>query len=177
VFVEQERTKSELGGALSAYLLEEIHNNYHDWSTGSSVLIVLQREAQRQAPGEWRWRWPFSGRAKFDQASQITRLSFALNNVLPSQIRAVLHLPAGTNIVTASRKELQQAASSRQFETRFPHNEGYIAVSQGGFNVNKTETIFYIDHFCGLCGGGAYVLMRKVNGTWRVVEEHSTWIS
>src|SRR5215467_1070378 len=37
-----------------------------------------------------------------------------------------------------------------------------------GLNLTKSEAIFYIDHFCGLCGGGGYIVMRKVNGQWRV---------
>ena len=44
--------------------------------------------------------------------------------------------------------------------------------------LGKSEAIFYIDHFCGLCwGGGSYILMRKANGVWPVVDQHSAWVS
>jgi hypothetical protein len=33
-----------------------------------------------------------------------------------------------------------------------------------GFNPSRTQAVFYIDHFCGLCGGGRYVLMEKIYG-------------
>lgn len=46
-----------------------------------------------------------------------------------------------------------------------------------GFNLTRTEAVFYIDHFFGLCGGGRYVLMEKVNGGWLVRDEHYTRIS
>jgi hypothetical protein len=54
---------------------------------------------------------------------------------------------------------------------------GFITLSGIGFDVSGTQAVFYIDHFCGLCGGGRYVLMEKVNGAWHVREEQYTWIS
>ncbi len=58
---------------------------------------------------------------------------------------------------------------------------GYFAVSQPGLNFSNTEAILYIDHGCvrtgDLCGGGGYILMRKVNGVWSVVDQFSTWVS
>lgn len=45
----------------------------------------------------------------------------------------------------------------------------------------KTELLFgilYTNHFCGgLCGGGEYILVRKVNGVWRIVYQPDTWMS
>jgi hypothetical protein len=64
------------------------------------------------------------------------------------------------------------------FQTKFPNNLGYFVVSHAGLSPSKTEAILYVAHFCpGLCGGGAYFLMRKVNGVWSVVDRHVTWIS
>ena len=64
------------------------------------------------------------------------------------------------------------------FEARFPDNFGYFVVSHVGLNLNKTEALLYVDHFCGgLCGGGEYVQMRKVDGVWHVVDQHGTWVS
>jgi hypothetical protein len=54
---------------------------------------------------------------------------------------------------------------------------GYITLSGVGFNLNRTQAVFYINHFCGLCGGGRYVLMEKANGKWEVTAENYTWIS
>jgi hypothetical protein len=66
---------------------------------------------------------------------------------------------------------------SADFHERFAHNMGYVALSGVGFSENRTEAVFYIDHFCGLCGGGRYVWMEKVGGSWKVRAEHYTWIS
>jgi hypothetical protein len=85
--------------------------------------------------------------------------------------------PAKGSHVAVLRSELEQTQSSGEFQTRFPKSLGYIAVSRAGFNLNKTEAIFYLDHFCSLCGGGRYVLMRKPAGIWKIMDEHSTWVS
>jgi len=174
--VEQRRTQAELGAVLSAYLSDEVLHNAHDWGSGRDIQIILQREAQQ--PGTWRWRWSllFDRRVRFPQASFLTRTSFVVSNAVASDIRAELHLPRGVDSVIVSHRELEQSQSS-DFQQRFPHNLGYIAVSQPGFNFNKTEAILYIDHFCGLCGGGGYILMQKVSGVWHVVDQHSTWVS
>jgi hypothetical protein len=173
---EQRRTQAEVGAVLSAYLSDEVLNNAHDWGSGRTIQIILQREAQQ--PGTWRGRWSllFDRRLRFPQASFVTRISFVVSNAVASDIRAELHLPRGVDSVVVGRSELERSQSS-DFQQRFPNNLGYIAVSQPGFNLSKTEAILYIDHFCGLCGGGGYILMRKVRGVWRLVEQHSTWVS
>lgn len=175
-FVEQRRAHPEVGAVLSAYLSDEVLHNAHDWGSGRGIQIILQREAQQ--PGTWRWRWSllFDRRVRFPQASLVTRISFVVSNAVASEIRAELRLPRGVDSVVVSRRELEQSQSS-DFQQRFPNNLGYIAVSQPGFNFNKTEAILYVDHFCGLCGGGGYILMRKVNGVWRVLDQHNTWVS
>lgn len=47
-----------------------------------------------------------------------------------------------------------------------------VALYGVGFNPTRNQAVFYIDHFCALCGGGRYGLMEKVDGTWRVRDEH-----
>jgi hypothetical protein len=174
--LEQRRTQAEMGAVMSAYLSDEVLHNAHDWGSGRGTQIILQREAQQ--PGTWRGRWIllFDQDLRFPQTSFVTRTSFVVNNVFASNIRAELRLPNGVDSVVVSRSELQRSEPS-DFQKQFPNNLGYIAVSQPGLNLSKTEAILYIDHFCGLCGGGGYILMRKVNGAWRVVDQHFTWVS
>jgi hypothetical protein len=175
-FVERRRTHVEVGAVLTAYLSDEVLHNAHDWGSGRDIRIILQREAQQ--PGTWRWRWSllFDQRVRFPQSSFVTRTSFVVSNAVASDIQAELHLPRGMDSVVVTRRELEQS-QSRDFQQRFPNNFGYIAVSQPGFNFDKTEAILYVDHFCGLCGSGGYILMRKVSGVWHVVDQHSTWVS
>src|SRR6476660_6517230 len=175
--IEQRRSEAVLETALSGYLSDSVVRDAHDWGTGRRVLIVLQREAQE--PGMWRLRWlyPFDKRLRFAPSSLMTRCSFVLSNLFPGEHKLLLQLPRGVSFVSVNRTLLDKAASSNEFDARFPDNLGSIAVSRAGVNLSETEAIFYIDHFCGLCGGGRYVLMRKITGTWKVIDEHYTWIS
>jgi hypothetical protein len=176
IALEHRRTESEMGTILSAYLSDEVLQNAHDWGSGRGVQIVIQREAQ--SPGNWRWRWSWllDRRSLFPDSSRTSRISFFLTNVFSADVQAELHLPRGVKSVFVSRKELERTEPN-DFRTGFPNNLGYVAVSHVGLNLTQSEAIFYIDHFCGLCGGGGYVLMRKVNGVWHVADQHSTWVS
>lgn len=112
----------------------------------------------------------------FTQSSRITRASFFLNGVFSTSTSTDLRLPSGARAVLVNRSDLGTKTSD--FEARFPNNLGFFVVSHVGLNLNRTEALLFIDHFCGgLCGGGGYVLMRKVNGVWHVVERHMTWVS
>ncbi|HEX2712963.1 MAG TPA: hypothetical protein VHM88_12255 [Candidatus Acidoferrales bacterium] len=54
------------------------------------------------------------------------------------------------------------------FYARYPRSRGYIQVSAVGFNSDKTTAIVYVGHSCGgLCGGGTYHLLEKIDGKWR----------
>jgi len=174
--LEQRRTQAEMGTILSAYLSDEVLHNVHDWGSGHGVQMIVQLEAQ--SPGNWRWRWSFllDRGSWFPESSRTSRISFFLSNVFSTDVRAELHLPSGVKPIFVSRQELERTEPN-DFQSRSGNNLGYVAVSHVGLNLTNSEAIFYIDHFCGLCGGGGYVLMRKVNGVWRVAAQHSTWVS
>ena len=189
--VEQRRTQAETGAVLSALFSQGVLHDMDKWgAAGRTVEIVIQRnpdcrlcegggsESDRQF---WfgrslKSRVSLLSDAWFAQSSRITRASFFLNSVVSTDISTDLRLPSGARAVFVNRSDLGTKTSD--FEARFPNNLGYFVVSHVGLNLNKTEALLYIDHFCGgLCGGGDYVLMRKVNGVWHVVERHMTWVS
>jgi hypothetical protein len=118
-----------------------------------------------------------SAKRGLKEAFDTTRASFYFSNVFSTDIQTKLNLPRGVQSFFISRRELQ-GNNPNEFQTRFPNNFGYFVVSHAGLNLSKTEAILYVDHFCGgLCGGGGYFLMQKINGVWRVVDEHVTWVS
>lgn len=54
-----------------------------------------------------------------------------------------------------------------EFYRRYPETRGFATFSRVGFNDDKTQALVYQAHSCGgLCGGGAYVLLVKINGVW-----------
>lgn len=186
--VERKRTQSENGAVLSAFFSQEALHEIDSWRAERTVEIVIQRDPDcRLCSGDefdkqfWfapslRSRWNTLSNSWFAQSSRITRTSFFLNSVFSADISTDLRLPTGARAVFVNADDLRVRTSD--FEARFPNNLGYFVVSRIGLNLNKTEALLYIDHFCGgLCGGGEYVLMRKVNGVWLVADQLGTWVS
>jgi hypothetical protein len=64
-----------------------------------------------------------------------------------------------------------------RWEALFPQSMGYTVLSAVGFNADQTQALLQADHFCGLCGHGGYILLRKVNGRWVIEAEAGSWIS
>src|SRR6476619_6099357 len=182
-FCELRRTQAEMDAVLSDIFNVPRHS-VPGVGSERRIQIILMREAQ--APGtrpggqaRARLSLLFDENLRFSQASLITRYSFLLTNAVPTDIRVDLQLLRGAGIVVLSNSELDHMTRS-DFLQRFPDNQNLeeISISQLGFNFSKTEAILYFDRSCaGLCGGGGYILMRKADGVWRIVDEHNTWIS
>ena len=172
-WVEQERNKPEEYKVFSAYLSEGLLNDAHDWSTGGPVQVVVGDKTI--SGGNWRFRffYLFDRRVNFGELQTSTRASYLVRNLFRSCIESKFSLP--TRAIACVTPEGEY--SSPSFQEKFPSNMGLVVLSGVGFNPSKTQAVFYINHFCGLCGGGRYVLMEKIGGAWRVRDEHYTWIS
>jgi len=188
--VEQRRTQAETGAVLSAFFSQETLNDMQNVDAERPITIVVMRnpdcrmclvdgsgaDTQSWFAPSLRSRGSSLSDVWFAQSSRITRASFFLNSVFSTDVSTDLHLPSGARAAFVNASELGTKTSD--FEANFPNNLGYFVVSRVGLNLNKTEALLYIDHFCGgLCGGGEYVLMRKLNGVWRVVDHHGTWVT
>jgi hypothetical protein len=185
--VEQRRTQAETGAVLSALFCQGVLRDVDQWGAGRTIEILIQRKPDCRICPRWfdgqSWfarslksRASLVSDAWFAQSSRLTRTSFFLNSVFSTDLNTAMRLPSGARAVFVNPSDLGTEASD--FEARFPNNLGYFVVSHIGLNLKKTEALLYVEHFCpGLCGGGGYVLMRKANGVWHVVDRHSTWVS
>jgi hypothetical protein len=170
---ERTRGAEQEYAVYSAYLSEGILNDPHDRSVGPSIYVVIEDRTEARATLRWWLMYSMDGRVGFEHLQPTTRFSFVFRNLFQTRLQSKIQLPGRARAVLASMSEIE----ATDFQQRFPHNMGYIAISGVGFNRDQTQAVFYIDHFCGLCGGGRYVTMEKVNGSWHVREEHYTWIS
>jgi hypothetical protein len=157
--VEQRRAQAQTGAVLSAFFSQEV---LHDMDTGSRVEIVIQRHPKCWFCGEvgdvlgqsWfarslKLRQISLSDPWFARSSRVTRLSFFVNSIFSVDISTDLRLPPGARAVFLDPTELKITKN----------DWGFFVVSHIGLNLNKTEALFYFDHFCpGLCGGGEYVL-------------------
>jgi len=68
----------------------------------------------------------------------------------------------------------------RTFNTRHPDSHGWVELSAVGFDSSKTVAIVYVGHHCGgLCGGGTFHVLQKIDGKWMPVKWGSfcMWVS
>ncbi len=175
-WVEQRRNAGEEYAVYSAYLLEGLANDAHNWPPGEPAHVVI--EDTTRAGGNWRLPglYILDSRVRFKLLQTSTLASYLVRNLFHTRILPKFVLPYRATVVLASKSDIDLYPSP-EFQRRFPRNSGFIVLSGVGFNLSRTQAVFYIDDYCGLCGGGEYVLMEKVNGSWRVRDQHSTWIS
>jgi len=176
--MELRRNATEEYAVYSAYLSEGLLNDAHDWSVGGPIRVVIEDRTKVRGDLIFSLLYVLDKRAKFDGLQKSARASYLVRNLLHTGISSKLVLPSRGEVALISHSRIQSLQyGSSEFQKEFPNNMGFITLSGVGFNFNHTQGVFYIDHFCGLCGGGRYVLMEKVNGSWRVRDEHWTWIS
>jgi hypothetical protein len=171
-WAERERNADEEYLVYSAYLSDGLLNDAHDWSVGP-VLVVVKDETRTTQNLRFQALYALDGRIHFDGLRASTRASYLVRNLFRTRILSKFVLPSRAKVALTSQSDY----ASPEFQKKFPDNLGFIALSGVGFNPSRTQAVFYIDHFCGLCGGGRYVLMEKIDGAWRVRGEHYTWIS
>ena len=62
----------------------------------------------------------------------------------------------------------KQGGNWPAFYRQYPDSGGYVELSAIGFDRSKTRAMVYVAHHCGgLCGGGSYHLLEKVDAKWR----------
>ena len=87
----------------------------------------------------------------------------------------------GINYVTIKDSDLPDVSLESYWESfyrRYPHSSGLVFFSKVGFNDRHDQAFVYVATSCGgLCGGGDYVLLKKVNGEWIVSKEENLWVS
>ncbi|MCU0238165.1 MAG: hypothetical protein MUC29_01890 [Pyrinomonadaceae bacterium] len=63
-------------------------------------------------------------------------------------------------------------------EKKLENESRYFEFTKVGFSNNGKQAFVYFSNVCNaLCGKGAYYLLSKENGIWKIVEESETWRS
>jgi hypothetical protein len=87
----------------------------------------------------------------------------------------------GVNYLIVRNSELPDSNFENfwdRFYRRYPNSPGLLFFSKVGFNDRHDQAFLYMGRSCGgLCGGGEYVLLNKVNGEWVVSNEQELWVS
>ncbi len=172
--IDRLRNANEEYSVYSAYLSKELQTDDVDRAAETPIQVVVVDTTQMSGiPRTWA-RNVATNELGFGSLHVSTRVSFIVRNLYHTRIFPKFALPKQDTVLPTAETELRPLwDSSESFRSL-----GYLTLSGVGFNPSRTQAIFYVEHMCGgLCGGGWYVLMEKVGGTWQFRDKHFTWIS
>lgn len=112
---------------------------------------------------------------------QKTADSFRVRNDVAHAVRSDLDL--GSAYVLLNQGEMSLIFSQNRdgwqaFYDRYPDASGITTLSRVGFNSTLDQALVYVGTMSNwLAGGGYYVLLKKINGSWMVDQQVMTWIS
>jgi hypothetical protein len=127
---------------------------------------------------EWKHAEAFHKMVKegMPEAESQTLDNYLLRNKASEQLK-VWNLDVNYALVSKSELPNDDHFWVRYYE-KFPKSSRLISFSNVGFNNQHDQAFVYVDQVCGgLCGGGGYVLLQKVNGKWEISKDMVLFIS
>jgi hypothetical protein len=171
---DSDRASAEQYRVFSDYLTAGLTGESHSLGTRDGIIVIYARTTN----GPVNYRFLFGSFCHAERTSPLSSrqplVNLLFSNLISKQLQRSFVLPANYALMTDSELALYPNES---FEKHFPGNYGYHTFTQVGFNRELTEAVFYTEHNCGLCGGGKYVYMRKLDGKWVMVGEDVRWVS
>lgn len=110
----------------------------------------------------------------------VTLNSFRAANTQPAPFRASFQLPVAYELVDKTEIEtiFKKGGWWTDYYRKYPNSQGFLSLSRVGFSTDGKQAVFYANNGCGgKCGTGTYVVMEKVDLSWKVVKEILIWVS
>jgi hypothetical protein len=152
----------ETYAALSSFLSRGLTGDSHDFGSQERLVVILDHTSN----GFMRLLWA----NRLHSISRTERFMMLLESLHSSRFERKFAIPAPYKLVSSTEppgySETDQLASY-----------GMMTFSHVTFNHNATRASFYMEHLCGLCGEGSFVVMEKKNGIWQIIDGAGTWIS
>ena len=153
----------------SAYLTQGLLQNAHELGSPTCQLSLLDHTVPRRAP--------FTPDALQNIPSQL-RHELDLNTLHPHYFDATFDLPHPYKLISAKDEDYLDPDMGINEEERRIGCGGFITFTRIAFDRSLTTALFYTEHLhCGLCGGGAFILMQKKDGHWTIANQFGTWSS
>ena len=158
----------------------------HERFTVKDKLIVICSETtgfrmlvNESMESEWKYPDQFHNMMKelMPEAEAQTLDDYLSKNETSEQLK-VWNLDI--NYVLVKRSDLPPGVDDfwARFDAKYPNSSGLIFFSNVGFNERHDQAFVYVARNCGgLCGSGGYVLLKKINGKWEIVNEQNMWLS
>ena len=101
--------------------------------------------------------------------------SFREVNTHPAPFRHSFHLSVPYELVDKTEVD---STWWTDYYKKYPNSQGILSLSRVGFSPNGRQAVFYASNGCGgKCGTGSYVVMERVDSSWKVAKEILIWIS
>lgn len=148
----------------SAYLESQILRNAHDYGRGDGVVLIEQSTSVQELAPENVTRIAQQLRG----VDESTLSDFVRSSHESALLQHKFQLPV--SYLVASKSDIKEGKAKSDY--------GIVVFSRVGFSRTRSQALFHIDHFCGLCGGSGYILMKKsVFGKWKIQNEYFTIVS
>ena len=134
------------------------------------------------AEGERAWQQSLNSLpGKLPKLSPKTVADFKSKSRDCRTIESKLTLP--TKYILISQQERRAIFSKadvnkswQSFQQKYPGANGYINISNIGFNEDRTQALVNTFRKCGeKCGGEKMVVLTKANGKWSMTGTHKIW--
>jgi hypothetical protein len=106
--------------------------------------------------------------------------SFRDANTHPAPFRPSFRLPVAYELVDKTEIDaiFKKGGWWTDYYKKYPDSQGFLSLSRVGFSTDGKQAVFYSRNGCGgKCGTGTYVVMEKVDSSWKVVKEILIWVS
>ncbi|MHC4934207.1 MAG: hypothetical protein ACYTGV_18700 [Planctomycetota bacterium] len=141
------------------------------------------------------WQWL---RSKMDRLRRETFDDFLARNSQPRDLSGTIEIGLPVVYVTADQvdtifdwktyegkvtvtKEVEDEGVDwfwRKFYEEYPGAQGIMVPSRAGLSADGRQALVYCgNQSAGLAGAGAYYLLSRASGSWRVVQGAVVWVS
>jgi len=87
-------------------------------------------------------------------------------------------IPATYVLVDRSESNRLFDGGWSQFHEKYPGSSGVLDFSEVAFDFEQRQALVRVSRNCGgECGAGGFVLLKKVDGVWRLDKQIRTWVS
>jgi hypothetical protein len=152
----------ETYAALSAFITPGLTGDSHDLGSRGRLVVILDHTSN----GMVRFLWT----DRLRRTSRTERALMFLSSLHSSKFESKFSIPAPYKLVSSTEPPGYSDADQRA-------SYGMLTFSHATFNHDATRVTFYMEHLCGMCGEGAYIVMEKQDGLWHVTDGAGTWIS
>jgi len=149
---------------------------------GTSLLVIANEgpctKEQQEAPEQYSEKLENFAFAGLPGLKSETILNFYEGRRGCHRLQRQLDIPVTYVLVDQSEINRALELGWSQFDEKYPGSSGVLHFSEVAFDFELRQALVEVSHTCGgECGAGGYVLLKKVDGIWKLDKQIRTWVS